>query len=216
MKNLLNQTEILKKSFYNKLESVEKKAWVDIFKSASPKTAGSLGLKYRSLSSAELTITASADVLALNRVLGFESENEITNELLTEIIKEFKNSGVPRFFLQVQPELLTEINLKKLNFFGFTHYNNWSKLYRNDSPVKEIKSDLIIDQIGKPGAKHFAEILIKSFEWDEKLYPWFFDFVQRDNWIHYLGYFKNDPVAAASLYIDGEFGWLGFAATLKT
>jgi len=200
---------------YKILESIEKKAWIDIYKAASRKTAENLGIKYLSFNSVKASIASSVDVLALNRVLGFESAEDLSEGLLKEIIQVYKGNNISRFFLQVHPGLLTEEISARLNSLGFTFYNNWVKLYRDNSPVKDIESDLVVEQTGKHEAKDFADILIKSFEWDDKLYKWFFDFVQRDNWIHYLGYFKNKPIAAASMFIEGEFAWLGFAATLK-
>lgn len=202
------------------LELIERNAWRDIYMSASFETAKELGISIKSFGSADSAVVSNIDVLAINRTLGFAYPEDLNEIMLSEIINEYRINKVPRFFLQIPPEFINKNIENLLAKNGFNFYNNWIKFYRRNKPVKNIDTEIIVEQIGELKAEEFADILVRSFDWDIRLKKWFCDIIikrnlKKNNWLFYLGYYKHKPVAAASLYLEGEYCWLGFASTLK-
>lgn len=195
-------------------EMIERNSWIDIYKSAHLSTIKSNGINFSTFGTADASMVSAVDILAFNRVIGLGFDGNITESLLDQIIQEYKSNNTARFFLQLHPNILSDKVKELLNKKGFTYYNNWCKLHRDNSPVNSTFSLIDTKRIFKGSSEVFADILLKSFEWDFKLKPWLINFVDRNNWIHYIGYYNGKPVSTAALYIEGKFGWLGLGATL--
>jgi hypothetical protein len=197
------------------LELIEGDAWINVFKAATPGTIKTLGSGYKVAGCIHLTYVKAADTLALNKVIGYGLDGNNGPEILNLFKKQFKTVGALRFFVQVYPELLTSEFQDTLDKAGFLEYNKWVKFYRDNSDPKEIFTDIAVRKINKDQADSWSSIVINAFEWEAVLTPLLRDFVGSANWHHYIGYYNNTPVAAASSFISGEYCWLGFAATLK-
>ncbi len=204
---------------YFNSEIIECNAWRHMLNSISQKNKNKYSIDVRKNNSAEAYAASFADILAFNRAVNINSGDQL---YLEDIIDFYKSKKIPRFFLQINPLYLNEELEKQLENLGFKYYNNWVKLHRDNSPVKEVKSELIIEQSGNGSIRIFSDIIIKSFEWDPELSGFFSDYVLnsklfdgKSGWIFYIGYYKDKPASVASLYIENETGWLGFAATLK-
>lgn len=211
MVNVENQLSVINDYEF---EMIERNSWIDIYKSAHLSTIKFCGINFTSFGTADASMVSAVDILAFNRVIGLGFDGNITESLLDDIICEYKRNNTIRFFLQLHPNSLTDKVKELLNKKGFNYYNNWCKLYRDNSSVKPTFSLIDIKRIFKGNADVFADILVSSFGWDSKLKQWFINFVDRNNWIHYIGYYNGKPVSTASLYIEGKYGWLGFGATL--
>ncbi len=198
-----------------RLEVIESDSWLDILRSAAPETKKLLGAGYKSFGSSQLTFIKAANTLALNRVIGFGLDGMTDAKLLNSFKDEFRAVGIPRFFLQIYPDLLTPELQNDLDAAGYTFYNKWVKLYRDNSDPKEIFTDVAVMKINPDQAETWGSIVYSAFEWNDKLVHLFRDFVGKNNWHHYVGYYRGTPIAAASSYIEGEYCWMGFAATLK-
>lgn len=205
--------EYLSNETLQSLETVEQNAWSGLYKSASPETAKALGINYRSYEQAGASIISSSETLAFNRVLGLQDITSI--HLLEDIKREYKSSGVKRFFLQLHPDTLTRHSLSLLRATGFCFYNNWVKLYRDAAPVKHIETDVITKKAMPWEPQLAAQLLINCFGWNSSLQPWLEEWANLKNWTFYIGRYNGIPVSVGGMYIEGEYAWLAFGATLK-
>jgi GNAT superfamily N-acetyltransferase len=197
----------------HELEAIEIEAWGDWFRAASPSTASMCGLSMRPVAGGILG-AASADVLALNRVIGFGHGVEATRSDVDAIVDAYVANGASRFFVQVGPTARPVGVESFLTDRGFRHYNNWIKLYRDDSPPPEARTELKIREVGPDEALRFGKISSGCFEWPEETARWVADTAGRPGWRHYMAYDGNDAAATGAFFIAGSSGWLDFAATL--
>lgn len=158
-------------------------------------------------------MVSSSNVLALNRVQGLGLSKNISEDDIDKIISIYKAAGVNRFFIQLNT-LITDSSIPKLlEKAGFTHYNNWIKLYRDVTPLKNVESDLTVQKIDRNMSNEFAKIVCDSFEWGADCIPWIAATVGRNNWYHYMAFDDNKPAATGAFYKHNEYAWIDFAAT---
>ena len=208
------ESQSIPDKFYIDLEHQEMEYWSDYYRAAGPKVTKNCDLQIRKIGSGIATAAGKIDILAFNRVIGLGLDGPVIESQLNEIIRFYRPTGTPRIFLQLSPKVVTDEVSGLLNKQGFQYYNNWTKLYREITPIPRAKSSLRIEQIGTDQADLFARIIIASFEWPEMVKPMVALPVGRKGWKHYLAYHESEPVACAACFIKGKFASLAFAATL--
>jgi GNAT superfamily N-acetyltransferase len=207
--------ENLTNDFVYNLELIEAKAWEDWYLSADRNTARKCGINIASDNTALILMVLFSDVLALNRILGAGINSQVTENDIRKYILIYTVAGSKRFFMQLNPLIddpkIPDFLLKA----GFEHYNNWVKLYRDVSPIENVKSDLRVEKIDQNYANDFARIVTTSFDWDDALRPWISSTVGRDNWYHYIAFDGDTPAATGAFYRYKDSAWVDFAATLE-
>jgi GNAT superfamily N-acetyltransferase len=154
------------------------------------------------------------DILAWNRINGLGIGEPAAGEQIDEIIGFYRRSGVERCFLQLsltaQPESIPDM----LEARGFTHYNNWCKLYRTTSEIPEPAPDMHIRKVeSRAEAEIFGRMLVENFEWPDILGTWVTEVAGRDGWSLYLAEIGGEPVATAATFVRDGIGWLDMAST---
>ena len=203
--------------FIDQLEQVEAMAWQDYYRAGREIVDFKNHILISDNTAPLLSCVPGLDVLAMNRVFGFTSSTALTQEEVEEIIARYREAGTKRFFIQLNPLLMESETHRLLLANGFTHYNNWVKLYRQAGKIEDVSSDLSVRAIGWEQAASFARVLALSFEWtdDEDHDRWIENLVGRADWHFYLAYDGDKPVATAGFYHTGDFAWVDFAGTLK-
>lgn len=196
------------------LELSEMAAWSDFYNAGSAQSTSECGLIAADIGGAVATAAARADVLALNRVIGIGLRDHATSEQLDELVKLYAQAGVSRFFVQVSPAAGPSGVDRFLTETGFSHHNNWVKLYRDTSPPPPVTTDLMVRQIGSAHADSFGRIVVECFNWPDAAQRWVAEAVGRPGWRHYLAFDGATPVATGALFKSGDQAWVDFAATL--
>ena len=196
------------------LERSEMAAWSDFYRAAPPKTARALGIRVAETTDALVTGVSSADVLALNRILGLGLDAPADPEAIDALVARYSAAGVTRFFVQVSPVALRGELPTLLEKKGFRHHNNWVKLRRDAAPPPVVETNLEVSLIDRSDAAAFAEIVTTSFNWPENVRAWVAGMIGRPGWRHYLALDGGKPVATAARYAWRDAAWLDFAATL--
>ena len=196
------------------LERIEIAAWGDFYKAASANSISSCGLQIAEPHGAMAGLASGADVLGLNRVVGFGLEGSVSPTDLDELIVRYTDAGVPRFFVQVSP-MADDRDLPRLLVDrGFAHYNNWVKLHRDVAPVSDASTDLSVRQIDASEAAAFGHNVAECFGWPEVTSGWVADLVGYSGWRHYMAYDGTTAVATGAVYTLGGYAWIDFATTL--
>lgn len=196
------------------LEQVEMAAWSDFCRSATPEAVTACGIGLADNDSVSASTASKIDVLAFNRVVGLGMSESATEEQLDELVSFYQRRRVARFFVQICPTAKPDDIPVWLENRGFSHYNNWVKLWRGVESCPPVDTDLRVRRIGKEYAASFARILVTSFDWPRPLESWVARTVGRSGWQHYLAFDREAPVATAALFVDGENGWIDLASTL--
>ncbi|TNE81282.1 MAG: hypothetical protein EP332_03955 [Bacteroidetes bacterium] len=156
------------------------------------------------------------DMLALNRVIGLGFEEAVKPETLEEIKNFFRQAGAPRFFIQLSPHVPQEGLSEMMTEHGFKLHNRWAKLWQElEKEPLEPNTELSLVEIGKADAKTYAEIIKKSFGWEQEgLLPLLSESVGKKGYTHYLAYHGETAIAAAALHLYPDAAAMAFAGTL--
>jgi len=201
--------------FSRDLEKIEIKVWNEFYRYADEKTIGLCGIDIDAGEMLSVLIASKLDVLAMNRVIGLGLGEPVDNKQIENIILRYNKAGVPRFFVQLHPLAQPESLPGILTKHGFSHYNNWVKLYREiEAPLPE-PADLEIKEIGPDEGEIFAKIVATSFGWPDNIRPMIAAAVGKSGWHFYMAYDDGVPIATGANFIDGHYCWIDFAATLE-
>ncbi len=198
-------------------ERVEADATASILLAAPPPIGGALGLELHAWGGAVATFAASADVLALNRVIGLGVHAPATEAGLDRLIGAARDAGVPRLFVQLVPGARPQELPRWIEARGGRPHNRWVRLWRATTDLPErVPTDLRIAELDTERAMSFARIVRSGFGMPDLVDPWFASVVGRPGWRHFAALDGNDIVAGGMLYAAHGTAWLGFASTLAT
>lgn len=206
---------MLTTTLFRSIASCEINAWLDMYKAAGKDISDKFGIKVFTIGAACVSIVKNIDILAYNRVIGLGLTESATEQILDEIISKYKEADIKRFFIQIHPEASPSELKQWFQKRNIHHYNNWVKHYRGveNPPASDTELDIREVQYNAE-AEQFGYIITKSFEWPEELKYWFAKLTGRKGWKTYMAFEGPTPVAAASLYVKDDSGWLSFASTL--
>lgn len=202
------------KDLYSKLENIEIKAFSDLYRAAKPNSIENCGIGLQSSGSTCVLIASKLDVLALNRVIGLGLKEPGSDNDIDDMISIFRKAGSSRFFVQIHPNARPQNIRDSLLMRGFSHHNNWVRLYRKATPLTKAETSLNIERIDSKHASEFAHIVTSCFGWPPLMRPWITEFIGRKNWHFYMAFDGEKPAATGAFFIEGEFAWISFASTL--
>ena len=206
----LNKKKPISASFIQRLEQIESSYWMKYYR-------GDTNLPHYSsiIAGGMACAIPNLDILAMNRVIGLSTS--IEEKTLRQIIHFYEKAGSSRFFIQLPPMVVTEENRDLLSKLGFTHYNNWAKLYRRVEPFDFSTNDeLSIRQIDGKESDNYGQLIFMSFDWeDTRLASWLASTVGQEGYDHYIVSWKGKDIAAGALYVEGEMASMAFAGTLE-
>lgn len=151
-----------------------------------------------------------------NRIVGLGIGEIATQSMLDDAIALLQVAGCKNYMAQVSPLAQPSQLEDWLNVRGFVKGRNWAKVYRGDEPLPLVKSELIVRSIGIEHAEQYADITMQAFEMPPELRPLLKGHIGQPDWHHYLAFDGDVAISAASMFITGEVGWLGFGSTLAS
>ncbi|MFW9930698.1 MAG: GNAT family N-acetyltransferase, partial [Candidatus Thorarchaeota archaeon] len=107
------------------------------------------------------------------------------------------------------PNFISNLELNE----SFAHKHNWIRFLRETKDITINKSNLIIKEVNDENFGNFCEILISAYETDPQAKKVMKGLIQSSKYINLLAYDNETPIATASIFLDDEMAWFGFAAT---
>ncbi len=196
------------------IESAEIAAWTNYYTCAPLDFALKYGVGVQLIGSAWLTVMTRVDSWFFNRINGLGLETPATEALLDEAIGVLKSAGCKEYTVQLSPQAQPPELESWLKARGLRFRSNWAKMIRGDDPPASVHCGLRIKAVGVESAGAFGRILLETFEMPPRLLPMMSCQVGKPDWLNYLGYDGDTPVATASMFISGETAWLGMGSTL--
>ena len=196
-------------------ERAEIDALASVTLQAPAAIASQLGLHLVGDQGVVMALATTADVLALNRIIGLGVDIPSTREQLSRLVRIARDRGTKRLFVQLAPGHEPATLPEWVEMEGGKPYNRWVRLWRSLADIPEIKTDLRIAQVGSADALRSGEIVAEAFDMPMDLAPWFASIVGRPGWAHFGAFDGKKLVGTAALYTSRTVGWLGFAATLS-
>jgi hypothetical protein len=198
------------------IELTEAEVWADMLLAAPSDIAKQYGIQSIQLDSTTVGIVAQVDLLLLNRTVGLGILEPATEAQVDSILKAYHNANAKHFAIQTSPYVQPAALSTWLTARGLVAGNNTAQVARGaESPI-DAHTDLTIQKIGVDYSGAFAEILCSTLSIPIQLQPWLIALVNRPRWHHYLAFDGVQPVAAGTLFVDGNVGWTGFAGTLPS
>ncbi len=201
--------------FIRALENVESEAWSEFYRAAPPDIAKRFGIKQYREAFGTVAVASGLDVLALNRVLGPGLDKPFASRMLEKIIGLYRESGTKKFFFQIPPAARPENIPGILRQYGLEHYNNWVKLYREAGRIDIPETGLRVEKIDSGKGGIFGDIVAQSFGWPDGGSKWVAGLTGCPRWNHYMAFNDDTPIATGAFFVDGDFAWIDFAATLE-
>ncbi len=206
---------MLTTNLFRSIASCEINAWQDMYNAAGQKLSDRFGIKVFSIGSSCAAQVKHIDILGFNRVIGLGLFQTATEQMIDDLIKKYKDAAISRFFIQIHPEAAPPQLREWFEKRNIVHYNNWVKHYRGVENPPTVETELEIREVsGSFETNKFGDIITGSFEWPGEMSQWFSNLVGRKCWKTYLAFDKDEPAAAASMYVKDDCGWLSFASTL--
>lgn len=192
------------------LESAEIAAYADLWEAAPEPLAFEQGIAQAEVDGVHCTCVAGLPgVRIVNHALGLSVEQPPDEATLDRIEAFFSDRGLPTL-IAVREGATVEGQLRARGYEG--DYA-WVKFERDASPAAAGESDLDVRAAATTDAARVGELLTSGFELPADLSPWFTALVGRPGW-HCLGaYDGQELVGTGSLFVAGDRGYLGFAAT---
>jgi len=141
----------------------------------------------------------------LNRAMPADAQVDL------DAVESFFAAAGTSFVVTVAPAVV-ELE-RDLEARGYRRAEGWTKFLRDMAPPPAVESSAAVTAIGAEVAPAFARVLVEGFGGP----PQGADVWKRvpgvRGWHCFVAWEGDEPAAAAALFVDGDVGWLGAAAT---
>lgn len=181
---------------------------------ADPAERAALGLAMIPLADGALiTLGRFGMVLDFNRTLGLGTLQPVTDDVLDHLQDLGRAAGLSQVMVGVVPGAQGGLG-ERLRTRGATPARAWMQLWRAAAPVELPAPGLEIREVQAGEVEPFIDVLMRGFGMPPELRVLGSAVAGQSGWRHYLAWDGAEPVASASLFLNGGSGWLGNAATL--
>jgi GNAT superfamily N-acetyltransferase len=187
-------------------------AWHDMFCAAPPDWASAHGLSAQRRGSALALSLRDLPIGMFNRAFGLGLDEPLDGATLA-----WAEGAVPspQRWLQPAPGAYEAASVSLLANAGYQpRPQRWAKLAREAAAMKPPLGAPQVRAVGADQASDFAATLVKAMGMPDWMQAWCAALCGRPHWHTFVAYADGVPIASASLYMNGERGWLGMAATL--
>jgi GNAT superfamily N-acetyltransferase len=183
----------------------ELEAFRDLFAAAAP----GIGARAAEIGGVVCLKVEALPAIEVNRVLGLGLTHPADEETLAAIEGYF---GGPPPCVAVTPEAQPPELTTWLEEGGLQPGYAWTKFIRAAARVPPKPTALRVERVTE-GAP-FGSAFVSGYGLPQALAPWFAAVAHRHGWQCFVAFDGDQPAGAGALYVSGEVGWLGMAATV--
>jgi GNAT superfamily N-acetyltransferase len=195
-----------------RLEGAELAGIRDLFAAVPDSVAAELGVASTEIGGAHCGCVAAAPgSRILNHVVGLGLEREATYTDL-DAIDEFYSAYEVGYAVAIAPG--TSDLRDRLEGRGFSDDYAWMKFSRTTRSAPTVRTALRVERIGRDHGADFGRIVAAGFDYPPAAGEWLGEVTGRQRWWCFMAFEEDEPAATGALYVDGDVGWLGMAATL--
>jgi GNAT superfamily N-acetyltransferase len=196
-------------------ERAERATLADLHAAASSELADRLGLELEDIDGTLVSIARHEPTILVNRAIGLGVELPAGSQTVETIAARYREAGVDRYFLHLDPHAAPEDLAGRLETEGLSRYHRgWAKFVRGSQSPPPARSDLEIRRIGAEHAQDFGRIAAAAFELSEHWAPTIAGLVGRPGWRVYLSFDGDVPAGSGAMRIHEGVAWFDWAATL--
>jgi len=199
------------------IERIEREAFLELYAAAPPAFTANFGIGSAEAVGYAMLGARAVPFFELNRVLGLGTEVPLTEEQLDGAIDWSERHCNPMYAIAhvvgaEPPELLDWLATRGFRREG----TDWTKLRRGTDPVvpQPIATNLEVREIGPDQGATFGSIFAQAYGFPPDFADWIAGMVGRPKVRAYLAYAGTTPVGSGLMYVNHQWAWLGFGATL--
>ena len=190
-------------------EAIEREAWGELYRRASPGLQRSLGLRVEERGEMTFLSASRADHLLLNRAIGLASA-----EATPGAVRHYEALGIARYWIHVGSQYRHSEVARALRARGVVPYpRSWMKFARRAAPEESTDCAFVVRAAIAEDAPRIAEISAPAFDMPEKAGAIFATAIGAPGWHYFVAERGTRVVAASALYVRGQDALLVFAAT---
>ncbi len=184
-------------------EIIEREALADLYRAASEDLRLRLGFKVFDVQGAFVSVGRELpqSAIVINRVLGVTADN------VEEVIGVYREAGVEKYFLQIDPEKDFE------PIEGLVKARGWQKFVRGREAIPVAGSSLRVEEVGPEYGADFARIVCAAFDLGEEAEPLLALLPGRENWHVFMSFDGDTPAGAGALFVKDGYAWTDWGAT---
>jgi GNAT superfamily N-acetyltransferase len=195
-------------------ERAERAALVDLHSAAPEPVRRRLGLELQTVDGALASIAAADPTILVNRVVGLGVESPTSASAVADIISLYRDFGVTRYFLHLDPNAAPSELSRWLTDAGLAPYRRaWAKFVRTTTPPPNPTSDLEVRRVGTECAEWFGRIAAQGFGLGDRWVPVLAGLVGRPGWHVFLSFDGDTPAGCGALRVHQGVAWFDWAAT---
>jgi GNAT superfamily N-acetyltransferase len=202
------------KSGIDALEGTEVQAVASLYRYIQPEEANRIGVHTESEGNLLLLMHGMSPIIQYNRAFGFAAPEDLLDDRLETIIGRFHNRRIKRYGIQIPVPLISEEVNRYLVSRGFARKTHWARLTYNVADFSSSLDESSVVDLTQEHAQGFASVVLSVFDHPKALAPLLIGAFGAAGWKHYGVFDRHELVGTAALFVSGEKGWLGFAATL--
>lgn len=191
------------------IEFTEGAAYADLLRAAPPEWHSEAS----ETPGGVLLISPAVDLMLFNRLIGCGVEQAARAGDVQASIARLRAIGVRQYAVQLSPAAEPPALREWLSNDGLAVRDRWTKVYRDAAPAAAVSTDLRVTRVESPDADVFGDVVAAGFGMPPAFRPWLAATVGRPGWRQYLAWSGDEAVAGAALFLRGDVGWLGVAAT---
>ena len=189
-----------------KAEGIEVEALAGMFATAPPDFAAAAGFKVQSFGTMTAFVIRSMPTPVFNRAQRTGAQ-EPEEDDIEGVVAWLREQASPSWALQL-PEG-TPDRTEHLARLGLAPSTSWTKFARTTDEPPVASTELEVRVVDEDGAADFGHVTQTAFGLPPAFAQWSTGMIGPPGYTHYVAYQGSTPVAAASLYVSGDIGWLG-------
>jgi hypothetical protein len=201
------------------MEGVEASAWAQLQEAMSYERKATLGSSVARFGHATALIATKTRVLAVNRVIGLGTIEDLSKTEIDNIIEHYSKAGASRFLVQWSPAARPPGASQWLVDRGFHTIEATSKLLYDFQAVTrqyDVSTSLSVQEIDDSSRGMYEDIVAPALGVPTDLAAGITSTIGHPGWRYYMAHDGSRPVAGAAMLIEGAWAWLGVCATLPS
>lgn len=196
------------------IERVERRAWEDLLRVFPPALAEAIGLETTEIHHALFLMASRVPQFQFNWLHG-AGLNGDEGESIPTALNRFRAAGQRKYFIQIPPGPHAVVCVDRCRDAGLVeHPLAWAKFCRSTVRPPSGDTPLTIREVGSEERDVFASTAIAGFGMPAPMSAWLAQIVGRPQWHAYVSFSDGIPAGAATLYVDGDYAWVGIGSTI--
>lgn len=198
------------------LEKIEYDAYIDLYRAAPEDVRAAHDIKAVSIGAATcLTCQGVEPALVFRRAVGVGFAKPVSEEELDQVIS-YMGKHAGSYAVPLAPQSKPATLAAWLERRGLTLGYAWMKFRRSCGVEAQSDCELDIRVIGSDLGGEFGRIVASAFGLPASVVPWVKALPGRPHWVCLMAFSGRTPVATGALFVNGDYAWLGFGATLES